>query len=87
MNEERKKEILKRGIACFNRREFFDCHEVLEEVWLAEAPEENPSIRDLFRLRRPSTTTNAATGAAPARFSGVEGRSWQPVRRTATGWT
>lgn len=25
------------GIALFNRREFFECHEVLEEVWFAES--------------------------------------------------
>ena len=24
------------GILLFNRREFFECHEVLEEVWVAE---------------------------------------------------
>ncbi len=50
MNEERKKEILKRGIACFIRREFFDCHEVLEEVWLAAVPEEKPFYQGLIQV-------------------------------------
>lgn len=27
---------LKRGIACFNARQFYECHEVLEDVWLEE---------------------------------------------------
>ncbi len=27
---------LTRGIACFNARDFYECHEVLEDVWLAE---------------------------------------------------
>jgi predicted metal-dependent hydrolase len=26
-------ELLRRGIALFNEREFFQCHEVLEEAW------------------------------------------------------
>ncbi|HUI55964.1 MAG TPA: DUF309 domain-containing protein [Bryobacteraceae bacterium] len=35
--------LLGRGIALFNRREFFECHEVLEEAW---TPERGP--RRLF---------------------------------------
>jgi len=35
--------LLKRGIALFNRREYFECHEVLEEAW---TPERGP--RRLF---------------------------------------
>ncbi len=35
--------LLARGIALFNQREFFECHEVLEEAW---TPERDP--RRLF---------------------------------------
>lgn len=35
--------LLRRGIELFNQREFFDCHEVLEEAW---TPERDP--RRLF---------------------------------------
>ncbi len=32
--------IMRRGIDLFNRREFFECHEVLEEIWTpARGPE------------------------------------------------
>jgi predicted metal-dependent hydrolase len=27
------KDLLKRGIELFNRQDFFECHEVLEELW------------------------------------------------------
>lgn len=29
-------ELLQRGIQLFNRHEFFQCHEVLEEAWMPE---------------------------------------------------
>jgi uncharacterized protein len=29
-------ELLKKGIGLFNNREFFQCHEVLEEAWTGE---------------------------------------------------
>ena len=29
-------ELLQRGIGLFNNREFFQCHEELEEAWTAE---------------------------------------------------
>ena len=32
--------LFRRGIELFNRREFFDCHEVLEQIWTpARGPE------------------------------------------------
>lgn len=35
-----KQALFRRGIDLFNRREFFDCHEVLEELWTpARGPE------------------------------------------------
>lgn len=36
MQAERKRDAFRRGIDCFNRRQFFTCHEVLEEIWLQE---------------------------------------------------
>ncbi len=50
MDGKRKEEILKLGIGCFNRQEFFECHEVLEEVWLAEPPEEKPFYQGLIQI-------------------------------------
>jgi predicted metal-dependent hydrolase len=36
----REQALFRRGIDLFNRREFFECHEVLEEVWTpARGPE------------------------------------------------
>lgn len=49
MDEHRKRAILRRGIDHFNRREFFECHEVLEEVWLAEEPQEKPFYQGLIQ--------------------------------------
>ena len=38
--DEKKQALFKRGIDLFNRREFFECHEVLEEIWThARGPE------------------------------------------------
>jgi predicted metal-dependent hydrolase len=50
MDKKRKAVILERGIECFNRREFFDCHEVLEEVWLAETLEEKSFYQGLIQV-------------------------------------
>ena len=50
MDSERKREILARGITCFNRGLFFECHEVLEQIWLAETPEEKPFYQGLIQV-------------------------------------
>lgn len=50
MNTEHKQATLQHGIECFNRREFFECHEVLEELWLAETPEEKPFYQGLIQV-------------------------------------
>jgi predicted metal-dependent hydrolase len=36
---------LYKGIAQFNRQEFFECHETLEEIWIAEPGE----VRQLYQ--------------------------------------
>jgi predicted metal-dependent hydrolase len=46
----RKREAFRRGIDCFNRRQFFTCHEVLEEIWLEEPPEEKPYYQGLIQV-------------------------------------
>lgn len=37
--------LLVRGVEQFNRREFFQCHETLEELWRAE----RASVRELYQ--------------------------------------
>ena len=44
-----KQEKFRRGIEDFNRGEFFTCHEVLEEIWLRETPEEKRFYQGLIQ--------------------------------------
>ena len=50
MDAERKREAFWRGIDCFNRRQFFTCHEVLEEIWLEEPLAEKPFYQGLIQV-------------------------------------
>ena len=50
MDEKSKSGILQRGMDCFNRQEFFECHEVLEELWLREAPAEKPFYQGIIQV-------------------------------------
>jgi predicted metal-dependent hydrolase len=50
MDPERKGESFWRGIECFNRRQFFTCHEVLEEIWLQEPPPQKPYYQGLIQV-------------------------------------
>ena len=50
MDPERKQEAFWRGIACFNRGQFFTCHEVLEEIWLAEPEAEKLFYQGLIQV-------------------------------------
>lgn len=50
MDAKRKQEAFWRGIDCFNRRQFFDCHEVLEEIWLQEPEDEKPFYQGLIQV-------------------------------------
>lgn len=50
MDPRYKRETFERGIACFNRGQFFECHELLEEIWLAEAPGEKPFYQGLIQV-------------------------------------
>jgi hypothetical protein len=40
----------RRGIALFNRREFYDAHEVLEDVWRAAPAEEKLFLQGLIQV-------------------------------------
>jgi hypothetical protein len=50
MNAEQRQEKFHRGIECFNQRNFFECHEVLEEIWLEETEEEKPFYQGLIQV-------------------------------------
>lgn len=39
-----------RGIACFNDGRYFECHEVLEEIWLLAEGEEKEFLHALIQL-------------------------------------
>ena len=38
---------LVRGIELFNKKEYYDCHEVIEDLWLETVPEH--PLRDLYK--------------------------------------
>jgi uncharacterized protein len=42
--------LLERGIALFNRGEFFECHEVLEEAWTPERGERRLFLQSLIHM-------------------------------------
>ncbi len=50
MDAQRKADLFRRGLECFNRGEFFTCHELLEEVWLEEPEEEKPFYQGLIQV-------------------------------------
>ncbi len=50
MDADHKRETFWRGIERFNRQEFFECHEVLEEIWLEEPPEEKPFYQGIIQI-------------------------------------
>jgi predicted metal-dependent hydrolase len=50
MDPERKRQAFRHAIDCFNRRRFFTCHEVLEEIWLEEPPEEKPFYQGIIQV-------------------------------------
>ena len=41
---------LRRGIDLFNTRRYFECHEVLEDVWLAEQPPRKAFLQSIIHL-------------------------------------
>ena len=47
---ERKREAFRRGVELFNQQRFFDCHEVLEAIWLEESESEKPFYQGLIQV-------------------------------------
>ena len=43
-------ELLQRGVQLFNNGEFFQCHEVLEEVWMSEREPRRLFLQALIHL-------------------------------------
>ena len=37
------------GIELFNREEFYDCHDTIEEIWLQESNDEQPFLQGLIQ--------------------------------------
>jgi len=50
VDAERKQENFRRGLELFNQRRFFDCHEVLEAIWLEEPDAEKPFYQGLIQV-------------------------------------
>lgn len=38
-----------KGIELFNQQEFYDCHDVIEEIWLQESSEQQPFLQGLIQ--------------------------------------
>jgi predicted metal-dependent hydrolase len=50
MKSPRENEVFKRGLEHFNAREFFEAHEVWEEIWLREPEPEKTFLQGLIQL-------------------------------------
>ena len=50
MDADCKRETFWRGIDSFNRQQFFDCHEILEEIWLEEPPKEKLFYQGIIQV-------------------------------------
>ena len=50
MNSSEKDEKFQRGILHFNAQEFFEAHEVWEEVWLVEAEPEKTFLQGIIQI-------------------------------------
>jgi len=50
VDAERKRENFRRGLELFNQRRFFECHEVLEAIWLEELEAEKPFYQGLIQV-------------------------------------
>jgi predicted metal-dependent hydrolase len=48
--DERLDRVLREGVSLFNRGRFFQCHEVLEEVWLQEEGESKVFLQGIIKI-------------------------------------
>ena len=44
------RQLLQKGILCFNREQFFESHEVLEEAWLDASGEQKTFLQGLIQV-------------------------------------
>jgi predicted metal-dependent hydrolase len=44
-------ELFQRAVQLFNNREFFECHEALEEAWMPERGARRPFLQGLIHRR------------------------------------
>ena len=87
-----------RGIELFNRGEFFDAHEVLEDVWRAAPEEEKKFLQGLIQvavgLHHYSTGNKVGARSLLARadrnlsgyVEGLEGVKLGPLRARVAEW-
>lgn len=45
-----RRRLFERGVELFNRQEFFDCHEALEEIWRSTTPEPKDLFQGLIQV-------------------------------------
>jgi predicted metal-dependent hydrolase len=50
MDEEEELRLMRRGADLFNAGEFFECHEVWEDVWNAQPPSERLFLQGLIQI-------------------------------------
>jgi predicted metal-dependent hydrolase len=50
MNSKEKDEKFRRGVSHFNAQEFFEAHEVWEEIWLVEAEPEKTFLQGIIQI-------------------------------------
>jgi len=48
MDEAFREQFLK-GIELFNQRQFYECHDTLEEIWLQESSDEQPFLQGMIQ--------------------------------------
>lgn len=48
MNEAHLAQFIK-GIELFNRQKFYNCHDVIEEIWLQESSDQGPFLQGLIQ--------------------------------------
>jgi predicted metal-dependent hydrolase len=95
---EAEREAFVRGVAQFNERLFFECHDTLEEVWSGVRGPSRDFFQGLIQVavgfhhlgngNRPGATTVlrralARLGRYPARYGGVE---LGPLRQEVAEW-
>ena len=47
--DESNREQFREGILLFNRGEYYDCHDTLEEIWLQESSDEQPFLQGVIQ--------------------------------------